>query len=138
MGPSSDKLGQRVGIDPKHADVVCRVVDLAEREAIRDFGSPPDVTVRKDVSRVQQIDVPQTAHGALLAVGIEHEVPEALLMETLADHTGGVRLCGLGHAKYAPALAAPRRDTGAGTRAATPGVEHGCPPVPDRSLGSGT
>lgn len=58
------------------------MVNLAERQPIRDDGATARVTVGKDVGGVEEGRITQAAHGALVGVGAQNAHPEYGLMET--------------------------------------------------------
>src|SRR2546428_9002997 len=57
-----------VGVDAKDLRVVGAVVDLAERQSVRDLGPPAFVAVWEDMSCVEQFDMGQATDGAPLPV----------------------------------------------------------------------
>ena len=66
------------------------MMDLAERQTVRDARIPTLVLVRHDVGGIQQLAVPEATHCALLAVSGDHALAERFLMQPSPDRGGDV------------------------------------------------
>src|SRR5437899_2435849 len=71
--------------DANDVVVECRMMQLAEREAVRHDRLSLGMAVRKDVRRLQKFVVSESADGAALMVGAEHTLAKATLVETLPN-----------------------------------------------------
>lgn len=79
-----------VGAHAQDVAVEGGVVQLAERQSVRDDRLPERVRVGQDVRGVQEFAVTQTAHGARLPVGGQDTLPEADLVQALLNQPGDV------------------------------------------------
>src|SRR5438034_1282684 len=66
------------------------MVELAEREAIRNHRLSKGMAIREDVGGFQQFVMAEPADGAALLVGAEHSLAKAPLVQALPDHRGHV------------------------------------------------
>ena len=66
------------------------MVELAEREAIRNHRLSKGMAIREDVGGFQQFVMAEPADGAALLVGAEHTLAKAPLVQALTDHRGHV------------------------------------------------
>jgi hypothetical protein len=64
----------------KELAVVCRVMELAQREAVGNDGFPAGLAVGDDMSRIEKFIVSQVAQSALFPVCLEYSFPEDSLM----------------------------------------------------------
>ena len=72
-----------------------RMVELAERQAVRHDGLSFGMAIGQDVGGFQEFGMSQAADRALRLVGPEHSLPEAFLMETPLGEGGDVLAAGL-------------------------------------------
>jgi hypothetical protein len=70
-----------IRVDAHQILVVGGVVDLAQRKPIGDHREPQPMRVREDVRRVQELGVPECAHGAATLVGPDDLAAELGLMK---------------------------------------------------------
>jgi hypothetical protein len=75
--------------DAQHADVERNVVDLAQRQPVRDDGLST-LRVREDVRSVQQLPMPEPTDAAADPVRLHHTLAEAALMQPLPCQAGRV------------------------------------------------
>ena len=59
-----------------------RMVELTEADAVANDRLPTGLSIRDDVSRFQQVAMPQAAEGTLLPVGLEDPFPKPPLMKS--------------------------------------------------------
>jgi len=83
-------VNHQVGVDADEMAVECRVVELAECEAVRNDRLAARVPVRQDMCGFQQLLVPEVADRTALTIGGEDPLTEALLMQSLARVAGHV------------------------------------------------
>ena len=70
-----------VGSDADDVTIESGVVDLAERQAVRNHRLPAGLAVRNDVRRVEKLGVLQVADGTVVAIGVEYHHAKRLLMK---------------------------------------------------------
>lgn len=86
----SSYLHNAVRPDPNQMCVERRVVELAERQTVRDNGSPEWIRVRHDVRGFKQFIAPKATDGAVMLIGMHHTLAELGLVEALPEQASDV------------------------------------------------
>ena len=76
--------------NPNDVTIECRVVQLAERQAIRYDRFAGGMFIRKDMSRLQELVSSEVAHGAVPFIRIEYTFAKGRLMQALLEFPGRV------------------------------------------------
>lgn len=63
-------------------------MQLAERDAVLDDGLSFRIRIGDDVGRVEKLLVAESAAGALLSIGVDQPLTEALLVKSYAGNSG--------------------------------------------------
>ncbi len=79
----SAHLDHQIGPDPKVILVVCRVVELAQRQTIGKHWGSPRVAIGKDVRSIEQRAMSKATQRAPVPIGTKHLRAENRLMEPL-------------------------------------------------------
>src|SRR2546421_11335116 len=85
-------LDHKVRAHAQQVEVIGSVMDLAQREPIRNDGISLGLAVRDDVSGVEQLGMMEAAHCTALCIGMEHSSPENWLMQPCTSEALDVRL----------------------------------------------
>ena len=80
----------QVGSNTEEVSVECRMMELAEGDAIRDPRLSLRMLVRENVGRLEKFFVSQATDGAAASIGGKDAVPEAPLVEPLLSGGGDV------------------------------------------------
>ncbi|GGU91715.1 hypothetical protein GCM10010182_03410 [Actinomadura cremea] len=87
-------LHHEIRSDAENIRVICGMVDLAERQSVRDFRKAAFFAVWKDVGGVKQRSLSQATYRAPAVVGQKDALPEHGLMEAgLGDSLRIMLLC---------------------------------------------
>ena len=99
-------LDDSIGADAEDVRVVRRVVDLAQRGPVRDHRCAERMRIRKDVGRVEELSVTESADGAGRVVRRDDAIAERGLVQPETSESRRVR------ATEAQALGAGRQCSG--------------------------
>jgi hypothetical protein len=83
-------LHDQIRTDPQYVPIECRMMELAEREAIWDNGFAQGVAIGEDMGGLQEFGVAEAANRTLRLVGTEDALAEALLVKSALGHGGDV------------------------------------------------
>src|SRR5207244_1328757 len=76
-------LDSQVGSNTKNVGVEGRVMQLAQRQPVRNNGVASRILVGEDVCCVEQLPMSQPAYGTRLFIGVQHSNSEERLVQAL-------------------------------------------------------
>jgi hypothetical protein len=83
-------LDDAVRPNPDDVAIKGRMVQFAERQAVRYHRFTGRMFIRKDVSRLEELVSSEVAHGVVPLIRIEHTLAKSRLMQALLEFSGRV------------------------------------------------